>query len=188
MNALKKLAITSTTALLVATTALSAHAEPAAATVAVVNIQGIMRDSAAAKSVREQLEQKQKAYQTEISKKEEALQKEDQDLAKQRGVLAKDAFEAKVKAFREKATDTQKEVAAKKAMLDGALEHSLGEIQKATTEIIAALAKEKNFNVALPTSQLLYADSGMDISSEVLKRLNDKLPKVDVKFEAPAKK
>ncbi len=152
---------------------------------AVVNIQMIMRDATAAKSVREQLEAKQKAYQAEISKKEEALQKEDQELGKQRATLAKDVFEAKVKALREKATTTQKEVASKKATLDSAFEGALGQIQKAVSDIITDLSKEKGFVVALPSSQILYADPSMDISQEVLTKLNAKLPKIDVKFEAP---
>lgn len=154
--------------------------------IAVVNITGIMRDAAAAKSVREQLEAKQKAYQAEIAKKEDALQKEDQELGKQRGALSKEAFEAKVKAFRDKATATQKEVAAKKATLDNAFESSIGQIQQTVTGIIAEISKEKGFVVALPTSQILYANEGLDISQEVLSRLNARLTKVDVKFDAPA--
>jgi Skp family chaperone for outer membrane proteins len=155
---------------------------------AVVNIQMIMRDATAAKSVRDQLEAKQKAYQAEISKKEEALQKEDQELGKQRATLAKDVFESKVKALREKATATQKEVASKKATLDNAFESALGQIQKTVSEIITEQAKEKGFVVALPSSQILYADGSLDISQEVLTQLNKRLPKIDVKFEAPKAK
>ncbi len=184
-----------------ALTALSATAvmaEPAAAPAtgsasliastrtAVVNIQGIMRDATAAKSVREALEAKQKSYQAEISKKEQALQKEEQELAKQRGVLSQDAFDAKVKAFRTKETEAQKEVQDKKATLDAGFERALGQIQKAVGDIIAEMSKEKGFVIALPTSQMLYADSSMDISQEVLTKLNARLPKVDVKFDAPA--
>lgn len=152
-------------------------------TVAVVNIQQIMRDSTAAKTVREQLENKQKSFQAEITKKEEGLKKEDQELGKQKSVLAKDAFEKKLVEFRTKATNMQKDVQAKKALLDGAFERSLNDIQKIVTDIIADLAKEKGFVVAVPTSQILYADKSLDISSEVLDRLNKKLPKLDVKFE-----
>lgn len=157
----------------------------AATRIAVVNIQGIMRDSTAAKSAREQLEGKQKAYQSEIAKKEEALQKEDQELAKQRTTLKPEEFEKKVKAFREKASATQKDVATKKATLDNAFEGAIGQIQKTVTDIINELAKEKGFVAAFPTSQMLFAEPGLDISSEVLSRLNQRLPKVDVKFEAP---
>lgn len=153
-------------------------------TIAVVNIQQVMKDSTAAKTVREQLESKQKSFQSEISKKEEALQKEDQELGKQKSVLSKDAFEAKAKSFREKATAVQKDVQAKKALLDNAFERSLNDIQKSVTDIIADLAKEKGFTIAVPTSQILYADKNLDISADVLDRLNKKLPKLDVKFES----
>ena len=157
-------------------------AEDAKTDISVVNIQQVMKDSTAAKSVREQLEAKQKAFQSEITKKEESLQNEDKELAKQQKVLSKEAFAEKAKAFRAKATEVQKEVQSKKALLDAAFERSLGDIQKSVNEVIAELAKEKGFKLAVPTSQILYSDSDMDISAEVLKRLNKKLPKVDVKF------
>lgn len=153
--------------------------------IAVVNIQQIMKDSTAAQNVREQLEGKQKAFQSDISKKQEALQKEDQELGKQRSVLSKSAFEEKATKFRAKATEVQKEVQSKKALLDNAFERALNEIQKATVDIISDLAKEKGFSVAIPTSQTLFADTKLDISTEVLTRLNQKLPKLEVKFDEP---
>lgn len=180
MKRLALLAIAAATSLGFSAPVLADAAKP----IAVVNIQSIMRDSTAAKSVREQLEGKQKAFQADITKKEEALQKEDQALAKQQSVLSKEAFAEKAKAFRTKATEVQKEVQSKKALLDAAFERSLNEIQKAVNEIISDLAKEKGFTLALPASQVLYADSSMDISKDVLDRLNKKLPKVDVKFDA----
>lgn len=160
-----------------------AFAEAAKPVIAVVNIQQVMKDSTAAKTVREQLESKQKSFQTEITKKEDALKKEDQELGKQKSVLSKDAFEKKVTEFRVKATGVQKDVQAKKAQLDGAFEHSLNDIQQVVTEIISDLSKEKGFTIAVPTSQILYADKSLDISADVLERLNKKLPKLDVKFE-----
>lgn len=165
----------------------AADATPtASAVIAVVNIQQVMRDSTAAQNVREQLESKQKAFQSDISKKEEQLQKEDKELTKKRSVLSKEAFEEKARAFRNKATEVQKEVQSKKAVLDSAFERSLAEIQKTVTEIISDLSKEKGFTLAVPTSQILYADSKLDISSEVLTRLNQKMSKLEVKFDAPA--
>jgi outer membrane protein len=175
-----------TLALLSATSSAIAADATAANTIAVVNIQQIMRDATAAKNVREQLESKQKAFQSDLSKKEEALQKEDQELGKKRGVLSKEAFEEKAVKFRTKATDLQKEVQSKKAVLDGGFERALNEVQKNVSDIIADMSKEKGFIVAVPTSQILYADPKLDITSDVLTRLNQKLPKLDVKFDAAA--
>jgi len=182
---MKYLALRSTVVLTMLAFAPAAMAD-APNLIAVVNIQQVMRDSTAAQNVREQLESKQKTFQTELSKKEEDLQKEDQDLAKKRSVLSKAAFDEKAAKFRTKATQVQKEVQSKKAMLDGAFERSLGEIQKTVTDVIADLSKEKGFSVAVPTSQILYADTKLDISSEVLARLNKKLPKLEVKFDETA--
>ena len=185
---MSKFSLLAATAILALSAATGAFADEVKHTIAVVNIQQIMKDSTAAKSVREQLESKQKSFQADITKKEESLKKEDQELAKQKSVLAKEAFEEKARAFRSKATDVQKEVQSKKAMLDGAFERAIGDIQKATTDIIADIAKEKGFEIAIPTSQILYADSKLDISADVLEKLNKKLPKLDVKFEAADKK
>lgn len=164
----------------------AAHAENTP--IAVVNVQKIMHDSTAAKSVTEQLESKQKAFQAELKKKDEGLQKEEQELVKQKSVLSKEAFEEKTRSFRGKVTDIQKEVQSKKALLDNAYARALNDIQKVVTDIITEMAKEKGFAVAIPTSQLLFAENKLDISEEVLSRLNKKLPKLDVKFEAPEKK
>lgn len=152
------------------------------ATIAVINVQQVMNESTAAKSMREQLEKKQNEFQETISKKEKVLQKDDKELSKKRSVLSKEAFEKKLRAFQSKATKLQKDVQAKKALLEVSSARALADIQKATTQIISDLSKEKGFKVALPTSQILYADDSLDISDEVLKRLNKKLPKLVVNF------
>ncbi len=156
--------------------------------IAFVNIQEIMRDSTAAKSVKEQLDVKQKSFQTEMTKKEEELQKEDQELGKERSVLAPDAFEKKVKEFKTKATQAQKEAQAKRDELYNASSSSLNEIQKAVFDIVSKMAKEKGYSVVLPSSELLYADNKMDITRDVLSKLNSALPKVSVKFKAATAK
>jgi len=159
-------------------------ATTAANATAVINIQQIMRDSTAAQNVREQLEEKSKSFQSEITKKQEQLQKEKQDLSEKRSVLSKSAFDEKAATFEKKVTGAQKEAQSKKALLDNAFERAINQIQKAVTDIIADMAKDKGFAVAIPSSQILHYDSKLDITADVLKRLNEKLPKLDVKFDS----
>jgi Skp family chaperone for outer membrane proteins len=160
--------------------------QASAETIAVINFQQILHDSSAGKSVKEQLDAKQKTYQAEMSKKENELNKESENLAQQRAVLSPDAFEKKAKEFRAKTNDAQKEVQIKHNELDYALNSSLGEIQKTVLEIVANMAKQHGYSLVLPSSQLLYADSKLDITNEVLSQLNAKLPKVNVSFTLPA--
>ena len=150
--------------------------------VAVINIQDIMRDSLAAKSVKKKLEAKQKSFHSEMSKKESALQQKEQALSKQRGTLSKAEFEKKVKSFRDSAANAQRDVQAKKSKLDKAFADALNTIQKTVVTIVGEIAKQRNVKVVMPTSQLLYADPSLDITQEVLTKLNTKLPSVKVNF------
>lgn len=161
----------------------AAHAQDTSGIV-VLNIQQIMKDSLAAKSAREQISQKQKAFVAENSKLESELQKEDQELVKQQNILAPDAFNQKKLEFRKKVESAQKQMIEKKHQLDKAYNQAVGEMQKMVIDIVAELANEKGFKIAIPTSELLYAESGMDITNEVLERLNKKMPSMTVNFDS----
>lgn len=150
--------------------------------VAVINIQDIMRDSLAAKSVKKKLEAKQKSFQNEMSKKEKALKSKEAAIAKQRGKVSAAEFEKQVKSFQDSAVKAQRDVSAKKAKLDKAFADSLATIQNTVVDITKGIAKERGLKVVTPTSQLLYADPSLDITQEVLAKLNKKLPSVKVKF------
>ena len=154
--------------------------------VAFVNVQEVMRDSTAAKSVKSQLDDKQKSFQAELSKKEDALHKEEESLGKQKSVLSPDAFSKKVKEFQAKANAAQKDVQGKKAELDNAFSSALGEIQKSVLDITSSVAKEKGYTVVVQASSLLYADPKLDITKDVLAKLNAALPKVTVSFKSAA--
>ncbi|MDP2816027.1 MAG: OmpH family outer membrane protein, partial [Rectinemataceae bacterium] len=145
-------------------------------TIAVVDIQAIMKDASAAQDVRNQIDKKKNDFQTEITKKEEELRQEDKKLAEQRNVLSKEAFEKKADAFKNKVNDVQREVQSRRAQLETAYGEALAKLQENVLEIVAEIGKEKGFLVAVPTSQILYAKDGLNITQEVLEKLNKKLP------------
>ena len=150
--------------------------------IAVINIQDIMRDSLAAKSVKKKLEAKQKSFQNEMSKKDKDLQSKEKALAAQQSTLSAAEFQKIVKSFRTSAAKAQRDVSTKKAKLDKAFAAALATIQKTVVTIVEGMAKERGVKVVLPTSQLLYADPSMNITKEVLGKLNKKLPSVKVNF------
>lgn len=157
----------------------SANADTA---VAVVNIPKIMHDSKAATSLRSQLQAKQKSFQNDLDAKEKALLAEDQALVREKNTADKAVFDKKVKEFREKAATEQRAVQGKKAALDKSFAGALEEIQKNVIEIVKQMAGEKKLNLVLSSSQALYSDSTLDITEEVLKRLDARLPTIAVKF------
>ena len=89
-------------ALFIAITPTLALAADPVTKIAIVDIQKIMRESLAAKDLQQQLEKKKNEFQSEITKQEQQLQKEDKSLAEERSVLSADAFEKKRGALKQK--------------------------------------------------------------------------------------
>lgn len=150
--------------------------------IGIVNTQKIMHESKAAQSVRTQLQAKKKEFQAALDAKEKQLLAEDQALAKQQGSVEKAAFEQKVKDFRAKAAAAQREVEQKRQQVDKALAGALENIQATVIGIVKEIAAEKKLNVVVSSAAVLYTDPALDITDEVLNRLNSKLPNVTVKF------
>ncbi|MDA0901917.1 MAG: OmpH family outer membrane protein [Proteobacteria bacterium] len=59
----------------------------------------------------------------------------------------------------------------------------LEKVNSKVNDIIAQISEEKNLDIVIPSSQTLYYRDSIDISAEVLKRLNSALTTIDVKFK-----
>ena len=103
-----------------------------------------------------------------------------QELVRQRSILAANAFAQKRREFEAKVAEVQRVVQARKKDLDGAYEYGVKQIQGAVIDIIAELSAIHGFNLVLSRQQIVFADSALNISEEVLLRLNERLPRVEV--------
>ena len=160
------------------------QAQAAEATkIAIVDIQKIVSESTATKDINKQLEKKKNEFQSQINKQEESLMKEDQAVSKQKASLSADAFEKKRKEFQAKVANVQHDVQKKRAQLENAYTEALGKVQKTVLEIIKGIAEEKGYTLVVPASQALYFQTDMDVSSDVLSKLNSKLSTVEVEIK-----
>ncbi len=153
--------------------------------VGIVDISKVIADASAVKSINEQIKGKRDGFQAEIDKKEKELEKEDKELTKQKEALSKEAFAKKQQEFRKKVQGFQKDVQTKRVQLEQASADALTTVQKKLIDVVGEIAKEKDLELVLPKSQTLFAEGGMDITSEVLNGLNKALPKTDVQIKAP---
>lgn len=150
--------------------------------IVVVNVQKIVSQSLASNHVKKQLETKREEYQKAIDRQEEQLREKDKELASQRSLLDPEAYKAQVTEFKKKVASVQKDVQDKRSQMDKAYAKALSKIQDVTINVISNLSKNKGFDIAVPTNNILFAKQGLDISEDVLKELNTRLPKLDVVF------
>jgi len=154
-----------------------------AGSIAVLDVEKIVKESSAMRDIQGKVTKKQDEYQKDVTKKQKDLEAEQKKLEGKKNILAKEAFEKEMKKFEEKVDDLKAFVDKKQNSLKKASMDSMSKVNDKIKDIIAEISKEKDVDLIVPTSQTLFYKDEMDISAEVLKRLNKKITKVDVKFE-----
>jgi len=157
-----------------------ALAELPASVVAVVDVQLILQESAASKSIQKQLEAQRETYQNEISKQEDRLRSVEQELNRQRTVLSADDFGQKRRGFEQQVADVQRTVQARQRVLDQAFNESMTKVRDAVLQIVTEVAGEQKATLVLAKQQVVLAEKSLDLTSAVLDRLNKKMPSVPV--------
>jgi len=153
---------------------------------AVVDTQRIMRDSSATKSIGDQIAKLRTTYQQDITKQENELRAAEQELNKQRTIISPEAFAERRRAFEQRVGNLQRDVENRKRELDKSVQVAMGSVQKELNTIIGGLVEERKLTLVLPKSQTIYHSPQMEVTDEVMKRLNAKLPSVRVPPPAPA--
>jgi outer membrane protein len=147
---------------------------------AVIDYQPILREASAARSIREQIEDRRKTYQDEISEEEQRLQEADQAFAKQRSLLTPEALADRRREFEKEVVEVQRLVQERRRELDRASALALDEVKKALIEIVTGIAEARGFNLVLPSSEVLFFARQLDLTDEVLTQLDARLPQVRV--------
>lgn len=167
----------------------AATAAPAFAqqqSIAVIDTQRIMRDSLPTKSIGDQIAKFRTTYQADITKQENELRAAEQELNKQRTIISAEAFADRRRAFEQRVGNLQRDVENRKRELDKSVSTAMGTVQGSLNKIIAALVEERKFTLVLPKSQTIYNSPAMEVTDEVMNRLNKALPSVKVPPPAAA--
>ncbi len=158
----------------------AAAQEVPTAVAVVIDYQRILREAAAARSIRAQIEARRQVYQEEVSREEQRLHEEDKEFARQRSVLSPEAFAEKRRQFEQDVADVQRLVQERRRELDRLSAAALNEVKQALIEIVTSLSEERGFNLVLPSSELLFFARTLDLTEEVLAELDARLPEVQL--------
>jgi outer membrane protein len=155
-------------------------ASPQPLNVMVVDIQTLMRKSKAAVMVRQQLEQKRTEYAKEMSKQDEALRHESENLQRQAASLSPDALTQKKREFQQKLGEFDRNVQSKRQALEHSDAEASEKIQTVIRDIITEMATEKNVNLVFQSTQLVMFSPGFDVTDAVLQKLDERMPNLAV--------
>jgi Skp family chaperone for outer membrane proteins len=159
-----------------------AQEKTGAVNIAVVNVQFLMENSSAAKTARAQIEKMQVTYRKEVEGKLEEVTKAYQTLAQERSRLSEDAYQQRMQELRQKAASYQSQAEERLGKLDLGLRGGLQKIAATIEGIVNDIMKEQKLSVVLPRSSIIGTPTVPDITQEVLKRLNQRIPTITIEI------
>lgn len=161
----------------------SAHAQSAPQSIAIVDVEKILAESKASQSLKKQIEAKKESFQKEFAAKEKELKTTETSLMGEREKLSAEEFAKRRKAYEEKILETRKLYQKSRNSLDQALNSSMGELRKNIVQATSEVASAKNYTIVLSRETVLIADKTIDITTEVLQKLDAKITDIKLKAE-----
>ena len=145
-----------------------------------LDVPTLFNQSKAGKSLAAALQQKDKAINEDIAKKERAIQAKGQQLEQQRSTLQPadykkqmDQLQAEFNAFRKDAKEKRKEI-------DKTRRAGLDQIRKTLDGVIRAVADKRGMTLIIDRSAIVLGAPDWDITEDVMKALDAKLPAVKI--------
>lgn len=151
--------------------------------IAIVDVESIMRQSLAVKTAREQLDRIVESIQKDIAAQEQKLRTRDQELQQQRSILTPDVYSQRRKELQDEAAGLQQKARSMRQGIDRGFSETMQRIQVVLFEEVGKLAQARNVNLVLPRSQIVVAIDSFDMTEESLAALNKRLPKVELSLE-----
>jgi Skp family chaperone for outer membrane proteins len=154
--------------------------------IAVLDVQRVMREAAAAKSIRDAVEAKRKVFEAEIETERKSLKDEDEKLRQQQAVLAPEALNQRRRELERRYAELRRRADQASAVLNKAVNTAMRTLRQEMATVLAGLMKEKDINITLARSAVLVFDEQLNVTADVLARLDKRLPKIEVTVEQPA--
>lgn len=162
-----------------------APAAPPATVIVIADINQILHDAKSAKEVQSQIDHAMADFSKQVSSSENELQKMRDDLERERNTLSPDAFNAKTHEYQQRFDALDRSVQAQRQALQKSYNDAMTKIENTALQIIAQIAGEHKANMVLTRAAVLFAANNLDITAEVTKELDAKLPTMTVKLPAP---
>jgi Skp family chaperone for outer membrane proteins len=156
-----------------------------APTIAVVDMQRVVLESAAGKTIQTQLDAERRKIRDQLAKLQDELKSGENELKRQRSVLQQDAFNEQVQAFQRKEADAQRIQQDRQEAFTKGQNDAVNVVLDNMKDVVQQLANERRIGLVLRKEvAITMSDKNMDITDDVIQRLNTKLPSVTVTVAA----
>ena len=150
--------------------------------IGVIDLNYILTNSKASIDASKQIEKIQKNVEEELKILEDDIISERERLIEQQSVMAPDAFEEKVKDFEKKVQNSQINRQESARKLELMVQQARSTILDELKPILIEHSEEEGITVILEKNTVILSSDEMDMTSAVMKKLDKKISKIEVKY------
>ena len=151
--------------------------------IALVDLDGVLRNADANNRIRELLDGQRAKFQDEFRAVEVDLQQSERDLLSRRELMVKEEYDELVATFQARVAELQKDIQYKRQSIDTAYQKALSGIRNLAIEEVTKIASEKKIDLILKRDSSVIFLPHLNISDEVLKRLNERTKDARIEVE-----
>lgn len=152
--------------------------------IAVVDVQGLVADSKAGKSIQSQIQKQRESFQAEFSSLEKELGELQKKLNDEKADQNSKEVQAKRKEFETKMANANNLVQKRRQSLEKGAADAVLELRKEIVKIVADIADKEKYTMVIGRQDVILVEKEMDITSKVLTELDKKLSDVKLKLDA----
>ncbi|MGI4852034.1 MAG: OmpH family outer membrane protein [Janthinobacterium lividum] len=164
--------------------------------IAILNTDKLLHESKAAKGIQAQLEEHRLKFQEEMKKHEEnftilekVLIDQQKSLIDQQKNLKPDEFDikqqefaAKRKEFDTKVAEVNQQATEKREQIERTFGQAMEKIQETILLLVRDMAVKNKYKLVVSKTFVIFREEGLEITEEILKELDQKLPAIELKF------
>ena len=151
--------------------------------IGLADLNEVLRAAVANVKVRELLDVQRQKFQSEFSKVEAELQQTERDLMSKRELLSADEYDKQIKSFQARVTRLQQDIQKQRQSIDNAYQKAQSNIRAEAISVITEIASEMQLDLVLQRDSSLIFLPHLNISEEVLKRLNERTKNARIEIE-----
>jgi outer membrane protein len=161
---------------------LSTELPPAGTQFVILDGRMVMTQSTAARALRQQAERQNTTLRADVQKQEQDFKNEQAELQRQRSRLTAEQFDARVRELQKRMSDAQTRLQTRTRGLDRAFAEAEQKIYEAMLKASVEVAEEKKYMIILDRGQVVAAQSNLDITGEIMSRVNQRLTSVPLQL------
>lgn len=157
---------------------------PAGTAIVILDGRLVLSQSSAGLALRQQAEQLGAGLRAEVQKQDQELKNAQAELQRQRGQVPADQLERRARDLQKRVSDTQARIQGRTRALDRAFAEAEQRIYQAMVQATVEIVQDRGYQVILDKAQVVIHQGALEITGEVLSRVNQRLATVPLQIPA----